>query len=84
LSADDTCFVIDHGLDLIRIDTGQGDQNQDLPVGLQHIDRRFRSHVDCRLKNRWRSRWARADESIASDNIQLAGSFLRFALSRAR
>jgi hypothetical protein len=40
-SADDEGSAIDHGLDLIGIDPGQGYQNENFPVGLQHIDRRF-------------------------------------------
>ena len=38
---------------------------------------------DCRLKNCWRSRSARASESIASDSIQLTGSFFDIRFSRA-
>src|SRR5258705_12799669 len=40
-SADDEYSVFDHGHDLIRIDAGQGYQNQHLPLGLQHVDRRL-------------------------------------------
>jgi len=40
-SADDEHSVFDHGHDLLRIDTGEGYQNQHLALGLQHVDRRL-------------------------------------------
>src|SRR5260370_7570413 len=40
-SADDEHSVFDHGHDLLRIDAGEGYQNQHLALGLHHVDRRL-------------------------------------------
>ena len=40
-SADDEGSAIDHRFDLLGIDPGQGHQDENFPVGLQHVDGRL-------------------------------------------
>ena len=56
----------------VRIDAGQGDENQKLMLGLEHVDRRLPAGF-LAAENCWRIRSARVSKSMASDSIQLTG-----------
>src|SRR5207248_9042945 len=41
LAGDDEHAVLDHRLDIVRIDAGKRDQDQELVLGFEHVDRRL-------------------------------------------